>query len=390
MKIVHIITRLIVGGAQENTLLSCRGQHENGHDVTLITGPALGPEGSLLPAAQAVGYKIEIMDDLRRAILPVRDWKSYRHLITRLGEISPDVVHTHSSKAGILGRWAAHAADVPAVIHTIHGLAFTASTSTAVNTAYRFLERRAAPITTKVVCVADAMREQSLAAHIGRPDQYVTVHSGMEIEPFLHSDQTRAAVRQQLGITENEIVIGTIARLFHLKGHDDLLAGAPQLCKTFPNLKFLWLGDGILRPQFEARMREMGLVDRFVLTGMIPPTEVAKYVGAMDILAHPSRREGLARALPQGQLAGKPVVTYDIDGNREGLIPGESGILIPAFDVARFINALATLAANSEMRRQMGMVGREFASERFDWRMMVERLQEVYEEARRVSPTLKR
>ena len=218
---------------------------------------------------------------------------------------------------------------MPAVIHTIHGLAFTASTSAIVNRSYRFLEKRAAPLTTKIVCVADAMREQSLAVNIGKPEQYITVHSGMEIEPFLNSHATRPAIRQRLGIAETDIVVGTISRLFHLKGHDDLLAGAPQLCKTFPNLKFLWLGDGNLRPQFEARMREMRLADRFILPGMVPPTEVATYVAAMDILAHPSRREGLARALPQGQLAGKPVVTYDVDGNREGFLPGKSGILIP-------------------------------------------------------------
>jgi glycosyltransferase involved in cell wall biosynthesis len=381
MKIVHVITRLIVGGAQENTLLSCRGQHEQGHEVTLITGPALGPEGSLLSAAQAVGYRIEILDDMRRAILPLRDRRSYRRMITLFKEISPDVVHTHSSKAGILGRYAAHAAKVPAVVHTIHGLAFTASTHAVVNRAYRFLEKRAAPLTTKIVCVADAMREQSLAANIGRPEQYITVHSGMEIEPFLNSGENRTAIRQRLGIADGDIVVGTIARLFHLKGHEDLLAGAPKLCKQFPNLKFLWLGDGILRPQFEARMREMGLVDRFILTGMVPPTEVPSYVGAMDILAHPSRREGLARALPQGQLAGKPVVTYDIDGNREGFLPSESGILIPPFHALRFTNALATLAADATMRERMGIAGRDFASKRFDWHMMVQRLQNVYEQA---------
>lgn len=381
MKIVHIITRLIVGGAQENTLLSCRGQHERGHEVTLITGPALGPEGSLLESAKKAGYRIEVIDDLRRAVLPLRDWRSYRKMIALLSDIQPDIVHTHSSKAGILGRYAAKAAAVPAIVHTIHGLAFTASTSPMVNRVYRSLEKRTAPITTKIVCVADAMREQSLAAGIGRPEQYVTVHSGMEIEPFLQSSATRSQVRSELGIAENDIVVGTIARLFHLKGYEDLLAGAPRLVEKFPNLKFLWLGDGILRPQFEARMREMKLTDHFILTGMIPPSQVARYVGAMDILVHPSRREGLARALPQGQLAGKPVVVYDVDGNREGIIPGQSGILIPAFDTVRFINAIGTLAADENLRTTMGRVGQQFAAERFDWRMMVENLQRVYDQA---------
>ena len=129
MKIVHIITRLIVGGAQENTLLSCEGQHGLGHHVTLITGPSLGPEGSLMERAEGHGYDVETLDAMRRSVLPMQDWRTYRWLTERLREIAPDVVHTHSSKAGIIGRWAAHAARVPVIVHTIHGLAFTASTS---------------------------------------------------------------------------------------------------------------------------------------------------------------------------------------------------------------------------------------------------------------------
>src|SRR5947209_11859126 len=108
MRIVHIITRLIIGGAQENTLLSCEGQHDHGHNVTLLTGPAIGPEGSLEARAQAYGYRVEIIDPMRRAVRPGRDWRTYRHLIQRLKDLKPDIVHTHSSKAGIIARWAAY------------------------------------------------------------------------------------------------------------------------------------------------------------------------------------------------------------------------------------------------------------------------------------------
>src|SRR6185437_1397916 len=141
MKIVHIITRLIVGGAQENTLLSCEGQHDRGHEVTLITGPAIGPEGSLMERATRYGYRVEVVDEMRRAISPLKDWRTYRRLIRRLRELAPDVVHTHSSKAGIIGRWAAHCAGVPRIVHTIHGLAFTASTRAGANKIYEMLER---------------------------------------------------------------------------------------------------------------------------------------------------------------------------------------------------------------------------------------------------------
>jgi glycosyltransferase involved in cell wall biosynthesis len=382
MKIVHIITRLIIGGAQENTVLSCAGQHRSGHEVTLITGPAIGPEGSLMEKAQSQGYRVIVVDEMRRAIHPVRDLRVYWELAGLLPEIKPDIVHTHSSKAGIIGRWAARKAGMRGVVHTIHGLAFTASTSAAVNGAYKLLEKKAAPLTARIVCVADAMREQSLAAGIGKREQYVTIYSGMETEPFLNPPVPREKVRQSLGLGDEHLVVGTIARLFDLKGHDDLLGLAPDLCKRIPHLRFLWVGDGLLRGRFEEEMRRMGLRDRFVLTGMVPPGRVPELTGAMDILVHPSRREGLARALPQAQLAQVPPITYDVDGNREGLVDGVTGFVLPAFDVSKLSGAILKLAGDGELRKRMGVEGRKFALGRFDAGVMVKGLEKLYEEIR--------
>lgn len=381
MRIVHVITRLIVGGAQENTLLSCEGQHRRGHDVTLITGPPLGPEGSLLEKARSGGYRVEILDDLRRAIMPLRDWRALRRLTARLRALQPDVAHTHSSKAGILGRWAAHRAGVPAIVHTIHGLSFTASRWRAVNGTYRMLEKLSAPITSRIVCVADAMRDISLAAGIGRPEQYVTVYSGMDTGAFLSPPVPRGVARRSLGLQEHHIVVGTIARLFHMKGHDDLLDVAPRLCAAFADLRFLWVGDGILRGQFERRMSDMNLRDRFVLTGLVPPHRIPELAGAMDIVVHPSRREGLARAIVQGQLAGCAVVAYDTDGNREGMIDGQTGFLVRPFDAAELCRRLEALLADAGLRRRMGEAGRRFAARRFSADTMVDALERVYTEA---------
>ncbi len=378
MKIVHIITRLIVGGAQENTLLSCEGQHDLGHDVTMITGPAIGPEGSLEDRAKKYGYKVIILPEMVRAIHPITDYKIYRKLIRILREMQPDIVHTHSSKAGIIGRWAAHRAGCKRIIHTIHGLAFTASTSRIVNDVYRYLEKITAPITHKIVCVATDMADQSLRANVGKPEQYVTVFSGMDTRPFLNPPVPRDEVRKSLGIKDEDVIVGTIARLFYLKGHDDLLELAPYLCSRFPNLRFMWIGDGLLREQFEKQIASMNLKDRFLLTGLVSPTKIPELVNAMDILVHPSRREGLARALPQGQLAGCPVVTYDIDGNREGLINLESGFLIKPFDKNDLKNKLSELLSDRVRARQMGEVGKAFAVNRFDTKVMVEGLEKVY------------
>lgn len=385
MRIVHIITRLIIGGAQENTLISCIGQHAAGHDVTLITGPSVGPEGSLMDKAGAAGFKVEVLDVMRRSLLPGKDYATYRHLKKRLRAMKPDVVHTHSSKAGIIGRWAAHHAGCPFVVHTIHGLAFTASTSRLMNAVYRYSEKITAPITDKIVCVADAMRDQSLAADIGKPEQYVTIYSGMDVDTFIHPPVPRETVRRELGLADEHIAVGTVARLFDLKGHDDLLALAPGLCARFPNLRFVWIGDGTLRPRFEQQIAAMNLKDRFILTGLVSPARVPELVGALDIMVHPSRREGLARALPQGALARCPVVTYDVDGNREGLIDGQTGYLIPPFDQSRLADALTKLLADADLRKRFGEAGRAFAQQRFGSQTMVDQLERLYADGTLIS-----
>jgi len=325
---------------------------------------------------------VVVIDEMRRAIHPIRDFSTYRRLVHLLRHLHPDIVHTHSSKAGIIGRWAANRAKVSAVVHTIHGLAFTASTNPAINWVYKMLEKQAAPLTTRIVCVADAMREQSLAAGVGRAEQYVTIYSGMETAPFLSPPIPRDQVRSSLGLTAQHIVVGTIARLFDRKGHDDLLQIAPNLCGQFPNLRFLWVGDGSLRPRFEAQMNQMGLRDRFILTGMVPPQRVPELTAAMDILVHPSRREGLARALPQAALAGIPAITYDIDGNREGVQNGITGIVLPPFEVEKLSEAISSLVSDESVRRSMGQSGREFALGRFDAKVMVEALDRLYAEIR--------
>ena len=335
----------------------------------------------MMQRAQSYGYRVETVDEMRRSILPVKDFRTYHRLTQRFRELNPDVVHTHSSKAGIIGRWAADRAKVPVIVHTIHGLAFTASTSRVVNSVYKQLERSTAPLTTKIVCVADAMRDQSLAAGIGGPDQYVTVYSGMETGQFVNPPVPRAETRKRLGLDDHHVAVGTIARLFHLKGHDDLIDAASGLCKEFRDLRFLWVGDGLLRDAFKERISKLGLTDRFLFTGLVPPERVCEFTAAMDVLVHPSRREGLARALPQGALAGCPVVTYDVDGNREGLTDEKTGFLIPPFDKDKLAQALRVLIADPDLRRSMGDAGRAFALSRFDTRVMVDGLERVYREA---------
>ncbi len=228
MLIVHVITRLILGGAQENTLLTVEGLHHQYHDdVTLITGPAEGPEGDLFQRAADRGLKVELMSELVRPIRPGVDLAAYRKLRASFRRLKPDVVHTHSSKAGILGRAAAWAERVPAIVHTIHGMPFGPFERPWRNRLYIALERWAARRCHAIVGVCDAMTTQALAAGVGHPGQFLTVYSGMDADAFLNPPRSRSEVRRELGLADDEVGFATVARLFELKGHDDILAIAP-------------------------------------------------------------------------------------------------------------------------------------------------------------------
>lgn len=380
MNVVHFITRLIIGGAQENTLLTVEDQHRDyGDAVSLVTGPGLGPEGSLEDRARRGGFPMHVLPRLYRHISPADDWASYRDFVRLLREIKPDVVHTHSGKAGVLGRAAAAKLGIP-VVHTIHGPSFYRGQGRVAYNVYLAAERWAGRRTDRFISVCDAMTDQYVAAGVASRDRYVTVYSGMEVEPFLHPPRPRDEVRRELRIPPDAVVVGKVARLFHLKGHEFVLAAAPKLVERHPNLVFLFVGDGLLRAEYERQIAAMGLTDHFRFAGLVPPENVPELIHAMDIVVHTSLREGLARVLPQGLIAGKPVVSYDVDGAREVCVTGETGFLLPPESVDELIEAVSALAGDPGMRRRMGETGRARCSEPFRHQTMTRRIREVYAE----------
>lgn len=405
MKIVHMITRLILGGAQENTILTCEGLHRRGHEVTLITGPPLGPEGQLLDRARSEGYRVIELDKMRRAINPLHDVPTYRQLKKLLVEFDPDIVHTHSAKAGILGRRAAHALRLksattccsamskfrqaqlascgrPRIIHTIHGLAFHPYQSGLLNRLYIAFERKAAQQTDCFISVAQAMTEQALAAGIGQPEQYTKIFSGLEMDHFLHdpTQEEIAALRAELNIPSDAVVIATVARLFHLKGHEYIIDAAREIVKVHKNVVWLFVGAGKLRNQLERKITGCNLTEHFRFTGLVPPERVAPLLHASDILIHCSLREGLARALPQALLCSKPVISFDVDGAAEVVRDDLTGYLIAPRDIAALTQSQNKLIADADLRRRLGQNGREFCRCEFDHDLMVDRIERLYQE----------
>lgn len=380
MRVVHIITRMIIGGAQENTLYNCLDLvRDFGDEVILLTGEESGPEGGLLEQGRGGGVRVIPQPFLRRNISLGADVRAYRELVATLRRLKPDVVHTHSAKGGLLGRAAAWRAKVPAVIHTVHGAPFHAYQSFLARRLFIACERWGARRCHHMISVADAMTELMVRARVAPRSQFTTIYSGMEVETFVGASEHRERMRRRLGFAEGDVVVGKIARLFHLKGHEYLLEAAKEVVVKFPQVRFVLVGDGILRGELEAKLARYGLEGRFHLAGLVPPEEIPAWIGAMDILVHTSLREGLARTLPQALLAGVPVISYDIDGAGEVVRDGETGYLLPPKDVAGLAVAIGRLAGDATLRRRMGMAGRKLCLERFDHRVMTAQIRAIYE-----------
>jgi glycosyltransferase involved in cell wall biosynthesis len=379
MRVIHVITRLIIGGAQENTVATVLGLREiPSLEVRLVSGRTEGPEGSMEGDVNAVPGLLTVVPELVRPVNPLKDFAALKKLEEIFREQKPDIVHTHSGKAGILGRLAARRAGVPIVIHTVHGPSFGNFQGPLSNFIFRAAEKHAAGATTHFVVVAEAMKRQYLAAGIGRPEQYTKIFSGFALGPFLEAGND-PDFRQRLGIGPDDFVIGKIARLFKLKGHDDLLAVAPEVARRHPKAKFLLVGDGAWRGRLAKLARTRGVEGRFVFAGLVAPGEVPKHVGVMDALVHLSAREGLPRALPQAMAAAKPVVAYDCDGAREICFEGETGFLVRPGDLTLLGDRLLALAGDAELRRKFGRAGREFVRGNFAVEKMVGAIHALYQ-----------
>jgi glycosyltransferase involved in cell wall biosynthesis len=378
VRVVHVITRLIVGGAQENTVATVLGmQAWPGFQASLITGPSAPGEGTLTPLFADHPESLTLLPSLVRPVHPWRDVQALVQLTRLFRRTRPDLVHTHSGKAGVLGRLAAHWAGVRLIVHTIHGPSFGAFQGAVPNAVFRAAERRAGRITTHFVSVAHAMTRQYLAAGIGWPEQYTRILSGFALEPFLQA-RDDPALRRQLGFGPRDVVVGTVARLCKLKGHEDLLAIAPKMVRACPRIKFLLVGGGPWRARLEKQAFALGLADRFTFTGLVPPGEVPGLLGLMDVVVHFSRREGLARGLSQASCAAKPVVACDCDGAGEVCLDGQTGFLVSPGDRSQYLDRVLRLVTDPALCERLGRQGQEFVRRHFSVEKMLDELRALY------------
>ena len=379
LRVCHVITRMIVGGAQENTLLTIRGHREAGQECELVTGPSPGREGELLKQSVNTGLKVTVFPELVRELSPFKDFRAYRRLKRYFRENRFDVVHTHSSKAGIIGRFAARAAHVPVVVHTVHGQAFHPHEKWYKNFLYILLERLAARKCDRIYAVAQAMIDQCVAARVARREKYQVVYSGMETKRFASAVRD-PELRKRLGIPEKARTIVTVARLFPLKGYEFVLPAAAKVIMKYPDTHVLVVGDGPMHDELQAKIAAAGLTEHFHFAGLVPPDAVADYLAQGELLWHLSLREGLPRAVVQSLACGIPAVGFALDGTPEVLENGVTGFAVEPESVDAVVEVTKTLWDDGELRARMGAAGKRRVLEQFDWRRMADILLAEYRE----------
>ncbi|MEM0913818.1 MAG: glycosyltransferase family 4 protein [Planctomycetota bacterium] len=420
MRILHVITRLILGGAQQNTVMSCAAQAKAGHDVHLAFGPIHGPEGSLLDEAKQSGATLHELPTLVRELAPLTDYRAYRALRKLIRDLKPDVVHTHSSKAGILGRAAAYSqrwmsdrmrdgksfddtlrgapdhlkrrvaikGDIgidqvfrPVVIHTVHGLPFHDGNSWLKNRLYIALEAYAAHRCDHLIAIAPQMVEAFALHDIATSADFSVIPSGIDHRYFI--DQANATTvpnaKAMLGLPSDAPTVGLIARLDPYKGHRDLIAAAPAILDRVPGARLVFLGDGYDRPAIEQAVADSPHADRFVFKGLVPWRDMPAAYKACDVVTLPSKQEGQSRVLAEALCCGCPIVATDVGGIPSICIDRQTGRLVPPGDVPALAKAIADQLTDRDTAQRMTAAGQQLIAEQFSAEKMNRDLLALYE-----------
>ncbi len=375
--VVHVITRLDLGGAQENTLDTCRLLDRTRFRVALLAGP----EGRLDSAAARIpDLDLRLVPDLVREIEPRRDLRALRLLRDHLRELGQDgaplIVHTHSSKAGILGRLAAHAARARFVVHTIHGFAHPALARRWQRGLAILAERLVARRTSRFVAVSRADVEEGLRLRLFRAADVELIRSGFDVAAFAEPGLERRAARLALGVESDAPLIGMVACLKPQKDPLAFLRAARLVLNERDDARFLIAGDGELRTEVEKLGDRLGLGPALMLLGW--REDVPRILRALDLFALTSRWEGLPRALVQAMAAGVPVVACSAGGIGEVVKDGLTGRLVAPGDHRALAARVRELLEDRAGAARLAAAARERVAGEFDVRRMIEGLERLY------------
>jgi len=353
-RILRVIARMNVGGPAIHATLLLNGLDPTRYQSMLATGRPEPGEGNYLDLYGIdLGSVVEI-PELGREPHLWRDWVAYRRLVRLIREFQPHIVHTHTAKAGLLGRLAAWRCGVPVIVHTFHGHVFKGYFSRSKEAVFVFLERLLARATTRLVAVNATVRDEVLHRGVGRPSQFEVVALGFDLARFTASSARRGELRAELGLGADTPFVGIIARLAPIKAHDVFVAMAAIVLRSFPDAVFAVVGDGERRAEVEADVKARGLERSFRFLGW--RADLDRVYADLDVVVLTSRNEGSPVALIEAMAASRPVVATRAGGVAE--LVGDAGLLADVDDAAAVAAGVTRLLADRAFAAELGRQGR--------------------------------
>lgn len=374
-KVVRLITRMNIGGPARHAILLTRGLADR-YDTTLAAGRPTSSEGELTDPGVLVRHV-----PLVRPMSPQADIRSMAAVRALLIEVGPSLLHTHTAKAGSVGRLAALSLRRrPVMVHTFHGHVLDGYFGATTRAAFVEIERGLARRTDALVAVSHEVRDDLLALGIGRPDQFHVIPLGLDLGPYLAIEEPGGKFRSSLGVRPETPLLGCVGRLVPIKNHETLLKAVSEL----PDVHLAVIGDGELRGALTSRAADLGLADRVHFTGWCH--DMAGVLGDLDAVVLSSRNEGTPIALIEASAAGRPVVATDVGGVRSVVRDEVTGLLTPPGDHQALAAAAARLLADAPGRARMGLAGRDHVRERFGHARMVTEIRFLYDDLLRSAP----
>ncbi len=377
--VARLIARLNVGGPAIHTILLTQLLNPARFASTLITGTVSPSEGDMKYLADERGVTPCFIPELGREIRwqddPIAFWKIFR----LLRRIRPTIVHTHTAKAGMLGRVAAKLAGVPIIVHTFHGHVFHSYFSPRKTQFFLSIERTLAKFSDAIITISPKQRQEILGYGIGTPEKVRQIGLGLELQPFVECDRLRGTLRRELQVGDDVPLIGIVARLVPVKGHAYFLDAAHIVAQSFPNARFLMIGDGELRQELEAQADKLQIRRNVMFLGF--RRDLPQIYADLDVIALSSLNEGLPVTLIEGLSAGKPAVATNVGGVGDLVQHGKSGLLVPSKESRALADALCDLLRRSpEERRQMGRIGRETVYPKYHIATLAQHIERLYDE----------
>jgi len=375
LNILHIITKLAVGGAQMNTLISCRDIASRGYPSSILAGPEISPEGSFLNLANRFFIPVYFAGHLRRAISPLNDIFSFFEIRNIIRDGGFNIVHTHGSKAKFLGRMAAAACENVKVVQTVHGWSFFDSMPAFKKTFYIILEKLGYHIADANIVVSPLDIRKGTKKGIGRPEDYVVIRSGVEFDTFKAARGRRAEARRRIGVPEDVPVVGSVMRIAAQKAPLFFVNVAARVAKMMPDVHFVIVGDGPQRGLTENWIKKAGLADNFRMLGT--RDDVPELLPAFDVFLITSRSEGLPRAMLEALATNVPVVATDVGGISELVDGTRNGILCREGDQDGLARSVLKLLRNPELKDSL-LVNIDQDLEPFSASIMIDQLFDLY------------